>query len=322
MRTWRFPAPVLRQCVRPSAPSVRLKKASPQPRPMWSSHGRRLRCDVTIDVTWLGHSTVVLDLDGVRIVTDPLLRRHAGVLRRRGREPDRSRLDGRRRRTARTPAPRPRGGAVAEAARERPGADLARERRVGRPQGPERAGARPGRVDLRGTRRTDRCGSAWCLRCITPGRCRTGPTRPTATWSRVRPAPYGSPVTPSCTRTWTSSPRWPAPRSTWRIVPIAGWGPRLSPGHLGPEEAATALPQDRGPLGDPGALEHPLPAHHGPVAARLDALPFAPFWTDVFLERRGPARGLPPPCPAPVVLDPSRPESTRISPASGLDLPG
>lgn len=39
-------------------------------------------------VTWLGHSSVVLDLDGVRLVTDPLLRRHAGLLRRRGDQPD------------------------------------------------------------------------------------------------------------------------------------------------------------------------------------------------------------------------------------------
>ena len=43
----------------------------------------------SIDVTWLGHSTVVLDVDGVRLVTDPLLRRHAGILRRRGRKPRR-----------------------------------------------------------------------------------------------------------------------------------------------------------------------------------------------------------------------------------------
>ncbi|MFE6969822.1 MBL fold metallo-hydrolase [Isoptericola sp. NPDC057653] len=43
-------------------------------------------------VTWLGHSTAVLDLTGpdgrtTRLVTDPLLRRHAGVLRRRGDRP-------------------------------------------------------------------------------------------------------------------------------------------------------------------------------------------------------------------------------------------
>lgn len=36
---------------------------------------------------WLGHATTVLDVDGVRIVTDPLLGRHAGLLRRRGRTP-------------------------------------------------------------------------------------------------------------------------------------------------------------------------------------------------------------------------------------------
>ncbi|HEY8720635.1 MBL fold metallo-hydrolase [Pengzhenrongella sp.] len=41
-----------------------------------------------LSVTWLGHSTAVLDLDGVRLVTDPLLRRHAGLLRRRGSTPD------------------------------------------------------------------------------------------------------------------------------------------------------------------------------------------------------------------------------------------
>lgn len=33
-------------------------------------------------LNWLGHATVVIDLDGERIVTDPILRRHAGFLRR------------------------------------------------------------------------------------------------------------------------------------------------------------------------------------------------------------------------------------------------
>ncbi len=49
---------------------------------------------MSVRVTWLGHSTAVLDVapagdDGprVRLVTDPLLRRHAGVLRRRGARP-------------------------------------------------------------------------------------------------------------------------------------------------------------------------------------------------------------------------------------------
>ena len=43
---------------------------------------------MSIDVTWLGHSTVVIDIDGARVVADPLLRRHAGILRRRGPKPD------------------------------------------------------------------------------------------------------------------------------------------------------------------------------------------------------------------------------------------
>lgn len=38
---------------------------------------------MTIALTWLGHSSVTLDLDGVRLLTDPLLRRRAGPLARR-----------------------------------------------------------------------------------------------------------------------------------------------------------------------------------------------------------------------------------------------
>lgn len=35
-------------------------------------------------LTWLGHATCVLDIGGARLVTDPLLGEHAGILRRRG----------------------------------------------------------------------------------------------------------------------------------------------------------------------------------------------------------------------------------------------
>ncbi|MCG2797547.1 MAG: MBL fold metallo-hydrolase [Cellulomonas sp.] len=42
---------------------------------------------VTDAVRWLGHASVVLDLGGQRLLTDPLLRRHAGLLRRRGAAP-------------------------------------------------------------------------------------------------------------------------------------------------------------------------------------------------------------------------------------------
>jgi L-ascorbate metabolism protein UlaG (beta-lactamase superfamily) len=39
--------------------------------------------DDGVRVTWLGHATLVLDLGGVRILTDPVLRHRLGALRRR-----------------------------------------------------------------------------------------------------------------------------------------------------------------------------------------------------------------------------------------------
>jgi L-ascorbate metabolism protein UlaG (beta-lactamase superfamily) len=38
--------------------------------------------DAPVKVTWLGHSSVLLDLDGVRLLADPLLRDRVGPLRR------------------------------------------------------------------------------------------------------------------------------------------------------------------------------------------------------------------------------------------------
>ena len=45
-------------------------------------------------LTWLGHSTVVIEMGGARLVTDPLLHRHAPPLRRRGSKPDRADWEG------------------------------------------------------------------------------------------------------------------------------------------------------------------------------------------------------------------------------------
>ncbi|KQT00948.1 MBL fold metallo-hydrolase [Cellulomonas sp. Leaf395] len=42
---------------------------------------------MTLRLRWLGHASTVLDVDGVRLLTDPLLLRHAGLLRRRGAAP-------------------------------------------------------------------------------------------------------------------------------------------------------------------------------------------------------------------------------------------
>jgi L-ascorbate metabolism protein UlaG (beta-lactamase superfamily) len=52
-----------------------------------STNGSALR------VTWLGHSTVLLQLDGIRLLTDPVLRSRLGHLRRVGSHSPRSALD-------------------------------------------------------------------------------------------------------------------------------------------------------------------------------------------------------------------------------------
>ncbi|MGN8246374.1 MBL fold metallo-hydrolase [Cellulomonas soli] len=52
-----------------------------------SRAGEALLPGGTAVVRWLGHASTVLDLDGVRVLTDPLLREHAGLLRRRGAAP-------------------------------------------------------------------------------------------------------------------------------------------------------------------------------------------------------------------------------------------
>ena len=45
--------------------------------------GYSIREDVRLSgLTWLGHSTVVIDVDGTRLLTDPVLRRRVWHLRR------------------------------------------------------------------------------------------------------------------------------------------------------------------------------------------------------------------------------------------------
>jgi len=46
-------------------------------------HGVRRVPESAVNVTWLGHASVLLGLDGVRLLTDPLLTRRVALLRRR-----------------------------------------------------------------------------------------------------------------------------------------------------------------------------------------------------------------------------------------------
>src|SRR5918996_3404461 len=47
-----------------------------------------------LGLTWLGHSTVMIEIGNARLLTDPLLHRHAPPLRRRWPRPDRKHWTG------------------------------------------------------------------------------------------------------------------------------------------------------------------------------------------------------------------------------------
>ena len=88
----------------------------------------------SLSVTFAGHSTVLLEMDGVRLLTDPLLRRRIGVLIRRSPVPAAGGAPRPRRRPHLARAPRPPGRAVA--APDRPadaGGGAPRRRRAGAP---------------------------------------------------------------------------------------------------------------------------------------------------------------------------------------------
>ena len=190
-------------------------------------------------LTWLGHSTVVIDVDGTRLVTDPLLGRNAGVLRRRGRKPALSAWE--------------RPDAVLLSHLHHDHAELGSLRKL------------PGDVPVI----TAPDNATWLRRKGLPG-VSPGPDG----WVSVggangvsvalcradhssRPMPHrpngtnGHLIRSSAARIWVAGDTSLYPemaglsdevdgRIDLAVVPVSGWGPRLSRGHLGPREAAEA----------------------------------------------------------------------------------
>ena len=193
-----------------------------------------------IDVTWLGHSTVVIDMDGVRVVADPLLRRHAGVLRRRGRRPEAEawtdtdavllshlHLDHAEVRSLRLLGNAPVLTAPANA-------DWAvRKGLNGHGLGPEEwftvGDSADGPVRAR----------------LAPAvhHSRPMPHRPNPANGHLLQGPSGTVWVAGDTELYADMellPTWAGAPIDLALVPIAGWGPRLSAGHMGPDEAAIA----------------------------------------------------------------------------------
>ena len=188
---------------------------------------------MSLTITWLGHSTVVIDVDGVRLVSDPLLARHAGILRRRGDTPERVAWRG--------------ADAVLLSHLHHDHADLPSLRRVG-PDVPVIAapGSR-GLLERRG------CGAVTEL---APGEStRVGEVVVTAVEARHpsesrferRSEAVGFLLCGGGRRVYFAGDTdlfegmaGLDPELDLALLPIWGWGPSLGPGHLDPERAARA----------------------------------------------------------------------------------
>jgi L-ascorbate metabolism protein UlaG (beta-lactamase superfamily) len=185
-----------------------------------------------VEVLFVGHATVRLDIDGVRIVTDPLLRTRLGPLARHGEHPHPAVLDGASivlishghpdhldawslRRMAGAPlviVPRGLGEAVARIV---PGAVVELAAGVDVTVGDLRIEAVPARH--------------W----IAPGA------------PRAQPVGY---LVHGTTTTWFAGDTGRTPaldllagRVDLALLPVWTWGPHLGPGHLGPRAAAEVL---------------------------------------------------------------------------------
>lgn len=229
---------------------------------------------MSIEVTWLGHSTVVVDIDGVRLVADPLLRRHAGVLRRRGRRPERSAWNG--------------ADAVLLSHLHHDHAELASLRLLG--QVPVLTAApNADWVSRKGLNGRALAPNEWVALGddgavevrLAPAvhHARPMPHRPNAVSGHLVRGPSGIVWVAGDTELFPDLAELSSlagGRIDLALVPIAGWGPRLSPGHLGPREAAVACHQV--------GVRWAVPVHWGTLH-----LPTTETWPTKWMDTPGPA---------------------------------
>ncbi len=192
---------------------------------------------MSIVVTWLGHATVVVDIDGVRLVADPLLRRHNGPLRRRWASPSRAAWTGAR--------------AVLLSHLHHDHAEVSSLRLLG--DVPVLTAAQNAAwVSGKGLRghglheewvQVDETKDVFVRLVPAVHHSRPMPHRPNAANGHLAKGPSGVVWLAGDTELYAGMEELPemagAPIDV-AVVPVGGWGPRLSPGHLGPQEAAVA----------------------------------------------------------------------------------
>ena len=189
-------------------------------------------------VTWLGHSTVLLELGGARLITDPLVRSRVGHLLRQVDVPgDVGRLDG-----------------ILLSHPHHDHLDVPSLRRLD-PQAPVVAPPGAERT-LRGTGRT--------VHTVVPGdELELGGARVqvVAADHDGRRLPFDRPADAVgfvAGGIYFAGDTEPYPEMAalagtldCALLPVAGWGPKTGPGHMDPREAAEALALVRAPLAIP-----------------------------------------------------------------------
>ena len=250
-------------------------------------------------VTWLGHSTVVLDLDGARILTDPLLHAHAGPLRRLAPRP--------------APASWSRPDAVLLSHLHHDHAELRSLRLL--PGVPlMSAPANVAWLRRRKLSSTTPLGDHWTpvahgveVRQVPADHHhRPMPHRPNDAHGHLVRGPSATVWVAGDTGLYpemAALPEMAGGPIDLALVPVWGWGPRLSAGHLTPEEAARAVAL--------AGARFAVPVHwgtlHPPFATR-----FATEWLELPGRRFAHALAHEAPDATAVVLDPGQ----------SWDLPG
>jgi L-ascorbate metabolism protein UlaG (beta-lactamase superfamily) len=223
---------------------------------------------VTIGLRWIGHATVVLDIGGVRILTDPLLRTHAYLLRRRGGPPVREHWA--------------QPDAVLVSHLHHDHAELGSLRQVaGVPVLTAPANARWLRardvsaVGLADVDWWNVPGSDVRIRAVPAVHGhRPMPHRPNAANGFVVAAPGRRVWFAGDTEPYAALADLPAMADgpiDLALVPVGGWGPRLSGGHMDPAQAARACAV----VGARSAVPIHWGTLHTPISRRLP-----PGWMD------------------------------------------
>jgi L-ascorbate metabolism protein UlaG (beta-lactamase superfamily) len=204
-----------------------------------------------VRATWVGHSTVLLELGGLRVLTDPLLRRRVGPLRRLRDLPVQQHVD---------PV-----DAVLLSHLHHDHADLPSLRRLGHVPVITHA-ANLSWLAKHTLEAGDASADEWrpvgdgvdVLLVRADHEARPMPHRPNgATGMLLRGGGVvvwfagDTSLHPDMERL----PELAGGRVDLALLPVGGWGPRLSPGHMGPVEAADAAARS--------GARHVVPIHYG-----------------------------------------------------------